>query len=226
MRHKKDQTAARYRAAVFLLVIGCLLPSALPHGRMAIPGGVKALLKQTLREEKDPARRQFVTTACGLAEQVSYFWGGKSHAMGWDPAWGWPRRVTAPGNGTSGRIRRYGLDCSGLVSWAAATAWRDPNAYDQMGEGVRAQYANSIPTEDPRPGDLAFFPDLSHVGIILGQDGEGTLWVVHCSASRGGVVVTPAAVGFTLYGTPGLLAHPNRIRSSQASLCCLGRAGR
>lgn len=207
LKRREYQTAARYRAAVFFLVIGCLLPSILPQGRPAVPWEVKTLLKETLQGEGDPARRKFATTACGLIGQVHYFWGGKSHVIGWDPAWGWPRRVTAPGNGTSGRVRRYGLDCSGMVSWAASTAWRDPNAYDQMGEGVRAQFANSAPTEDPRPGDLAFFPDLSHVGIVLGRDREGMLWVVHCSASRGGVVVTPATVGFTLYGTPGLLAH-------------------
>lgn len=226
MKHNKSNTAARHRAAVFLLVIGCLLPSALPHGRMGIPGEVRALLKQTLVWEADPERIKFVTTACGLTGRVGYFWGGKSHVIGWDPTWGWPKRVTAPGNRSSGHIRRYGLDCSGLVSWAAATAWHDPKAYEQMGEGVRAQYAHSIPTEVPRPGDLAFFPDLSHVGIVLGRDGEGTLWVVHCSASRGGVVVTPASVGFTLYGTPGLLARPDPTRSPRVSLCRLGREGR
>lgn len=208
MKRKKYQTAARYRAAVILLVIGCLLPSVLPHGRMAIPSEVKALLRQTLQWERDPERKKFAAVACGLTGQVGYFWGGKSHMIGWDPTWGWPRRVTAPGNTTSGHIRKYGLDCSGLVSWAAVTAWEDAEAYEKIGEGVRAQYARSLPTEDPRPGDLAFFSDLSHVGIVLGRDRGGTLWVVHCSASRGGVVVTPATVGFTLYGTPELLAFP------------------
>lgn len=169
---------------------------------MEVPYYVKTILAETLAEETDPGRIAFVYTACSLVDQVGYFWGGKSHSLGWDKGWGWPRRVTAPGSGTTGRIRPYGLDCSGLVSWAAATAQGDSAAYDRAGEGVRAQYALCKPTAVPCAGDLAFFPDLSHVGIVLGRDREGTLWVVHCSASLGGVVVTPASVGFFLYGIP------------------------
>lgn len=206
MRKIKCRTAARCRATVLLLIIGCLLPSVVPHGRMEVPGEVRALLNWTLREEQDPARRSLVYAACALTNQVGYFWGGKSRSIGWDRAWGWPRRVIAPGSDSTGHIRRYGLDCSGLVSWAAATAWNRPGAYDQIGEGVRAQYARCAPTNTPRPGDLAFFSDLSHVGIVLGRDREGVLWVIHCSASRGGVVVTPASVGFQCYGTPEALA--------------------
>lgn len=224
MRKGKRGTAAQCRAAVLLLVIGCLLPSVAPHGRMEVPGEVRVLLAQTLRGEREPSRCSFVYTACALTNQVGYFWGGKSRCLGWDKTWGWPRRVTAPGSGSTGHIRRYGLDCSGLVSWAAATAWNAPGAYDGIGEGVRAQYNLCLPTEDPRPGDLAFFSNLSHVGIVLGQDGEGTLWVVHCSASRGGVVVTPAAVGFTLYGTPGLLVHPQEILPREIPLYRVQRA--
>lgn len=204
MRKRKARTAARYRTAAFLLLAGFLLPPILPHGRMEVPEQVEEILADTLKENTDPARIAFVRTACALTGQVNYFWGGKSHALGWDKAWGWPRRVTAPGSGTTGHIRFYGLDCSGFVSWSAATAWRDPAAYDRVGEGVRGQYALCTPTDVPRPGDLAFFPDLSHVGIIAGQDGEGTVWVVHCSCSMGGVVITPASVGFTRYGVPDL----------------------
>lgn len=204
MRKRKTGTAARYRTAAFLLLAGFLLPLILPHGRMEVPEHVERILADTLKENTDPTRIAFVRTACALAGQVNYFWGGKSHALGWDKAWGWPRRVTAPGSGSTGRIRPYGLDCSGLVSWAAATALKDPDAYDRIGEGVRAQYALCLPTQEPRPGDLAFFPDLSHVGIVVGRDREGQLWVAHCSFSLGGVVVTPASFGFALFGTPFL----------------------
>ena len=196
------RTAPRRWGAVLLLLAGFVIPSILPHGRMAAPGYVEALLSETLAEERDTKRIRFVRTACALVDQVDYFWGGKSHSLGWDMAWGWPRRVTAPGSGTTGKVRPYGLDCSGLVSWAAAAAQKDAGAYDIAGEGARAQYGRCAAVERPRPGDLAFFPDLSHVGIVLGRDREGTLWVVHCSASLGGVVVTPASVGFTLYGSP------------------------
>jgi len=214
MRRNRAKTAVRLRTAVFFLLLGVLLPPVLPHGRMAIPPETEHLLSETLAGESDPARLAFVRTACSLTDQVSYFWGGKSHALGWDRDWGWPRRVMALGSDTTGHIRPYGLDCSGLVSWAAATSIQDPAAYDRMGEGVRAQYAGAKPTETPRPGDLAFFPDLSHVGIVLGYDREGVLWVVHCSASLGGVTVTPASVGFALYGVPDMFSVDIGLRSA------------
>ena len=205
MRRKKElRRATRSWVALLLLAAGCLLPGLIPGRAVSVPTGVEALLTQVLTEETDPARITFVRTACGLVGKVGYFWGGKSHVMGWNPQWGWFRRVTAKGSESSGKLRCYGLDCSGFVSWAAITAWRDTSVYDTVGEGVKTQYANCAPITDPRPGDLAFFGDLSHVGIVLGRDGSGCLWVVHCSASRKGVVVTPASVGFSLYGTPAI----------------------
>ncbi|MEA4954868.1 MAG: NlpC/P60 family protein [Pseudoflavonifractor sp.] len=212
MRRNRDETAARRRAAVFLLIVGLLLSPILYQRAVRVPPEVEPLLRETLTGERDSDRRALVRTACGLVGRVSYFWGGKSRATGWDRAWGCPRRVMAEGSDSTGHFRRYGLDCSGLVSWAAAAALDDAEAYAAIGEGVRAQYAACQPTQLPRPGDLAFFPNLSHVGIVLGRDGGGTLWVVHCSASLGGVVVTPAAVGFTLFGTPGCL---NREKSGR-----------
>lgn len=205
MRKRGPGTASRYRVAVLLLLAGCLLPCAIPHGWIKVPAHVETILEEALKEERDPDRVGFVCTACGLVGQVGYFWGGKSHALGWDSAWGWPRRVTSPGSDTTGHIRRYGLDCSGLVSWAAAASQGKEDVYELAGEGARAQWALCVPAETPQPGDLAFFPDLSHVGIVLGWDREGVLWVVHCSASLGGVVVTPSTVGFEVYGTPGFL---------------------
>lgn len=206
MRKTGEKAAVRYWTAALLLLIGSVLPLRLPHGRSEIPKHVETLLAETLTEETDPGRIAFVRAACGLTGRVNYFWGGKSHVLGWDRRWGRLRRVTSPGSDSTGRLLPYGLDCSGLVSWAAAMAQDDPAAYDQVGEGVKAQYTLCAPVETPRPGDLAFFPDLSHVGIILGRDGEGVLWAVHCSASLGGVVVTPVSVGFTLYGCPSFFA--------------------
>lgn len=208
--HKRREAAARYRAAALLLLLGLLLPMLLPHGGLRVPDEVEALLSETLAGETDPARLAYVRSACGLVGRVKYFWGGKSHVLGWDYAWGWPQKVTAPGGPGSGRWRPCGLDCSGLTAWAAATALHDPSAYEAVGEGVRAQYALCAPTDSPRPGDLAFFPDLSHVGVVLGRDEAGELWVVHCSYSLGGVVVTPATVGFALYGTPGIFLEAEK----------------
>ena len=206
MRKSASRTAARYRAAVFLLSLGILLPSVAPRGGGRIPPRIEGLLRETLAGEEDLERIAFVHTACILTERVDYFWGGKSRRLGWDMAWGWPRQVTSPGSETTGHIRSYGLDYSGLVSWAAATALEDPDTYDQVGEGTGEQFRRCDPVIDPRPGDLAFFSDHSHVGIVLGRDREGVVWVVHCSSTLGGVVVTPAGYGFALYGTPPIFS--------------------
>lgn len=140
--------------------------------------------------------------------KVTYFWGGKSERMGPDPRWGMLTRVTSEGSDTTGTLLPYGLDCSGLISWAAVNAAGTTSAYDVIGEGVRAQYANctTVPWKDARPGDLCFFPDLSHVGIVVGKHTDGTLRVVHSSKTYGGVVLSEdaALIGFTSVGRPNL----------------------
>ena len=77
-----------------------------------------------------------------------------------------------------------------------------------MGNGVRAQRALCAPVDwaDALPGDLAFYPDLSHVGIVVGRGEDGGLLVLHCSYSLGGVVCSPdaKAAGFTDLGRPSL----------------------
>lgn len=203
VKKRKSETAVRLRAAVFLLLAGLVLPLLLPHGeRLVVPPGVEDLLSATLAGETDPARIAYVQTACGLVGRVSYFWGGKSEAVGWDDRWGMKCKVTSPGSAETGARLPFGLDCSGFTAWAAGTSAGDPSAGREVGACVRDQWARCVPTETPRPGDLAFFPDLSHVGIVLGR-GEGeTLYIVHCAYSRGGVVVTGADVGFAQFGTP------------------------
>lgn len=59
---------------------------------------------------------------------------------------------------------------------------------------------------DALPGDLAFYPDLSHVGIVAGRGEDGGLLVLHCSYSLGGVVCSSdaKAAGFTDLGRPSL----------------------
>ena len=140
--------------------------------------------------------------------RVSYFWGGKSDRLGPDPRWGMLTRVTSAGSDTTGALIPYGLDCSGLVSWAAVNAAGTRRAYERIGEGVRAQRANckAVSWPEARPGDLCFFPDLSHVGIVVGWGEGGGLRVVHSSKSRGGVVLSEdaARIGFTEIGRPRL----------------------
>lgn len=175
-------------------------PAMVPEARAAL---------EALPASLSPQRRALLEHACTLVGHVSYFWGGKSAAPGWDPAWGELRQVTAPGCADSGKRLPYGLDCSGLVSWAAANTLEDSDTLALVGDGVRAQYAASTPIDwsDLLPGDLLCFPDLSHIGLALTPAPDGTVPVLHCSRSLGGVVITAdaAGAGFALAARPGWL---------------------
>ncbi len=160
----------------------------------------------SLPENLSPLRRSMVENAAALTGKVGYFWGGKSVCLGWDDRWGVPALVTADGSDTTGTLVPFGLDCSGLVTWAAVNAAGDADALSAIGNGVRDQYSRctSVVWEEAQPGDLAFFPDLSHVGIVVGFSEDGALEIVHCSKTLGGVVRSPdgAAIGFALIGRP------------------------
>ena len=197
----------RPHLAVLLLLTGVLagllLRTPVPSVPTPLPQGeVGERIAAALPAELSPLRRAFVESGAALVGRVGYFWGGKSDAVGWDARWGVPAVVTAPGSSTSG------LDCSGFVSWCAVNAAGDPAAFAAVGNGVRAQRALCAPVDwaDALPGDLAFYPDLSHVGIVAGRGEDGGLLVLHCSYSLGGVVCSPdaKAAGFTDLGRPSL----------------------
>ena len=143
-------------------------------------------------------RKATVKTAFSIVGKVSYFWGGKSSAIGWDNRWGTPKKVTAAGSNTTGMTIPYGLDCSGFVDWVFNNTF---GVVVGHGGGARSQYSycRKISWAEAQPGDLVFYPDLGHVGIVAGYDGEGNVLIVHCSLN--GVVVT-GRVGFTLVGRP------------------------
>ena len=151
-------------------------------------------LPETVSEE----RKATVKTAFSLVGKVSYFWGGKSSAIGWDSRWGTPKKVTAAGSNTTGMTIPYGLDCSGFVDWVFNNTF---GVVVGHGGGARSQYSycRKISWTEAQPGDLVFYPDLGHVGIVAGYDGDGNVLIVHCSLN--GVVVT-GRVGFTLVGRP------------------------
>lgn len=189
---------------MILLLSGLLLPF-LPRENPPIDQ-VSPAPSLALPEDLSPLRRSMVENAAALTGKVGYFWGGKSVCLGWDDRWGVPAVVTADGSDTTGTLVPFGLDCSGLVTWAAVNAAGDADALSAIGNGARDQYSRCTPVawEEAQPGDLAFFPDLSHVGIVVGATEAGTLEVVHCSKTLGGVVRSPdgAAIGFTLIGRP------------------------
>ena len=151
-----------------------------------------------LPEAVSEKRKATVKTAFSLVGKVSYFWGGKSSVIGWDSRWGTPKKVTAAGSNTTGMTIPYGLDCSGFVDWVFNNTF---GVVVGHGGGARSQYSycRKISWAEAQPGDLVFYPDLGHVGIVAGYDGEGNVLIVHCSLN--GVVVT-GRVGFTLVGRP------------------------
>lgn len=148
-------------------------------------------------------RKETVKTAFSLVGKVNYFWGGKSSAIGWDSRWGTLKKVTAAGGSTTGMTIPYGLDCSGFVTWVFINVAGDISYENVIGNGAANQYnrCKKIEWREAQAGDLVFYPDLGHVGIIAGTDENENLLVVHCASSQNTVVVT-GLQGFTRIGRP------------------------
>ena len=174
----------------------------IPMGSLTISQEDAIELLENLPDDLDPARKSVVETAVQLVGRVSYFWGGKSLTLGWDDRWGVPTEVTAAGSGSTGTVRPFGLDCSGFVDWTFYNA-TNGSYYPGRGGGAATQhsYCTNISWSDAQPGDLVFYPDDSHVGIVGGKDADGNLLIVHCSGGANGVVITGAA-GFTSVARP------------------------
>ena len=174
----------------------------IPMGSLTISQEDAIGLLENLPDDLDPERKNVVETAVQLVGRVSYFWGGKSLALGWDDRWGTPMEVTAAGSGSTGTVRPFGLDCSGFVDWTFYNA-TDGSYYPGRGGGAATQhsYCTNISWSDAQPGDLVFYPDDSHVGIVGGKDADGNLLIVHCSGGANGVVITGSA-GFTSVAKP------------------------
>ena len=174
----------------------------IPMGSLTISQEDAIELLENLPDDLDPARKAVVETAVQLVGRVSYFWGGKSLTLGWDDRWGVPTEVTASGSGSTGTVRPFGLDCSGFVDWSFYNA-TNGSYYPGRGGGAATQhsYCTNISWSDAQPGDLVFYPDDSHVGIVGGKDADGNLLIVHCSGGANGVVITGAA-GFTSVARP------------------------
>ena len=161
-----------------------------------------AALLRDLPEDLSPEREAVVRTACSLVGKVNYFWGGKSLVLGWDSRWGELRQVTAAGSSTTGTYRPYGLDCSGFVDWVFYNATGGSYIIGHGGGAVsQHSYCTPISWDDALPGDLVFYPDDSHVGIVGGRDTNGDLLIIHCASGHNNVVITGAS-GFKKIGSP------------------------
>ena len=167
----------------------------------SVSGDTAALLRD-LPEDLSPEREAVVRTACSLVGKVNYFWGGKSLVIGWDARWGELRQVTAAGSSTTGTYRPYGLDCSGFVDWVFYNQ-SGGNYVIGHGGGATMQHSHctDISWADAQPGDLVFYPDNSHVGIVGGRDANGELLIIHCASGYNNVVIT-GKEGFTSVGRP------------------------
>lgn len=172
----------------------------------SVSGDTAALLRD-LPEGLSPEREAVVRTACSLVGKVNYFWGGKSLVIGWDVRWGELRQVTAAGSSTTGTYRPYGTDCSGFVDWVFYNATGGGYIIGHGG-GATAQhsYCTDISWADAQPGDLVFYPDNSHVGIVGGRDANGELLIIHCASGYNNVVVT-GLEGFTSISRPRYYAE-------------------
>ena len=104
--------------------------------------------------------------------------------------------------GTTGTYRPYGMDCSGFVDWVFYNITGGEYIIGHGG-GAHAQhtYCDPISWDEALPGDLVFYPEDSHVGIVGGRDESGNLLIIHCAFSANNVVIT-GADGFTSIGRP------------------------
>ena len=161
-----------------------------------------AKIMENLPADLSAERRQIVLTAYQLLGKVHYFWGGKSLVIGWDSRWGMPMKVTAEGSSTTGTVRPFGLDCSGMVDWVFYNQSGGQYVIGHGG-GATAQhsYCADIPWSEAQPGDLVFYPGDSHVGIVCGFDSGGNIMVIHCASGYNNVVVTGKS-GFTSIARP------------------------
>ena len=167
----------------------------------SVSGDTAALLRD-LPEGLSPEREAVIRTACSLVGKVNYFWGGKSLVIGWDVRWGELRQVTAAGSSTTGTYRPYGMDCSGFVDWVFYNATGGQYVIGHGGGAtMQHSYCTDIPWADAQPGDLVFYPDNSHVGIVGGKDANGELLIIHCASGYNNVVIT-GKEGFTSVGRP------------------------
>jgi cell wall-associated NlpC family hydrolase len=90
-----------------------------------------------------------------------------------------------------GGVGPDGYDCSGLVMKSFEAAGVSlPRVV-----GPQYQASKPVPIGQVQPGDIVFFPDMSHDGIYIG-DGK----VIHAPRPGKSVEITTLSIGFTMAG--------------------------
>ena len=167
---------------------------------LAVSDATAQDILKNLPDSLSAERKKVIKAACSLVGKVNYFWGGKSSAIGWDSEWGKLKTVSAEGSKTTGTKRPFGLDCSGFVTWSFINSGFNASS---IGHGTKGQIAkcSRISWSSAQAGDLAFYGDLSHVGIVAGKDAAGNILVIHCSSGNNNVVITTKS-GFGFAARP------------------------
>ncbi len=200
-KHARIFAAAAAALLITALLCSCSLLNSGPLSQERID---EALERNEYASED---RRAVVEAAVSLVGKVTYFWGGKSYAIGPDPDWGTPREVKGTGHSTTGQTIPYGLDCSGFVQWCYIQLGRGKDwTIENVGQGTWHQWMNSeeIAKEELQPGDIVFeneYPGAkgNHVGIVIGFSRSGEPLIAHCSSGYDGVYVTPCGDRFQYY---------------------------
>ncbi|MCQ4864947.1 CHAP domain-containing protein [Pseudoflavonifractor phocaeensis] len=190
-----DRQAAE---AVDELLIERALLEELIHAVIISDQSAQEVLER-LPDDLSPERRAAVVKALELVGKVSYFWGGKSYVIGWDDRWGTLMQVTSPGSSSTGKWIPFGLDCTGYLDWTFRNA-----GLPSAGHWYIETNCTETTWEQAKPGDIAFWPDNSHVGLVVGRDESGHVLVVHCSYGLNTVAISDRAIGFTKVGKPEL----------------------
>jgi len=72
--------------------------------------------------------------------------------------------------------------------------------FSAIGHGTATQVSKGIciSLSSAQPRDLAFYDDISHVGIVGGRGSNGNILVIHCSSGANNIVITTGGFGFAL----------------------------
>jgi len=94
------------------------------------------------------------------------------------------------------------MDYSGYANWVFYNASGGDYIIGHGG-GFSAQhsYCTPIAWDEVIPGDLVFYPEDAHVGIVSGRDEAGDLLIIHCASGYNNAVIT-GLEGFTSIGRP------------------------
>ena len=103
--------------------------------------------------------------------------------------------MSAEGSKTTGTKRPFGLDCLGFVTWSFINSGFNASSIGHETQGQIAK-CSRISWSNAQAGDLVFYADPSHAGIVTGN-----ILVIHSSSGRNNVIITTNS-GFDFAARP------------------------